>query len=313
MILTITMSPAVDLFATTDQFHHDSKTRCQIQSRHPGGGGINVARNLQRCGLPVRALFPAGGHHGDLLRSMLEADGLPIHCVPANDETTQNIALSESSSGNALHLVFPGAQLTETEWEACLTAVRQMTPAPSMLVISGSLPPPVPEDFFARIIQHCRAVGIPVVLDTSGPPLQKALAEGVYFVKMNREDFAALGYQGDEAADARISYLSQLARNGMADCMVLTLGPNGALLATRDGLTLHASPPPVKVISHAGAGDAFVSIMTSKLYQGRDVQEAFCYGVAAAAAAISTPGNQLEDMDWLEEVYRGLTVRRLSR
>jgi hypothetical protein len=28
---------------------------------------------------------------------------------------------------------------------------------------------------------------------------------------------------------------------------------------------------------------------------------------AAAAAAISTPGNQLEDFDWLAQVYAGVT------
>ncbi|HBX36753.1 MAG TPA: hypothetical protein DEG76_05440 [Pseudohongiella sp.] len=90
--------------------------------------------------------------------------------------------------------------------------------------------------------------------------------------------------------------------DGMADHMVLTLGPNGAMLVSREGLQLHATPPRVEVVSHAGAGDAFVSVMTCKLYQGQPVREAFAYGVAAAAAAISTPGNQLEDTDWLEQV-----------
>jgi 6-phosphofructokinase 2 len=63
------------------------------------------------------------------------------------------------------------------------------------------------------------------------------------------------------------------------------------------------------VVSHAGAGDSFVSVMTCKLYQGYGVAEAFRYGVAAAAAAISTPGNQLEDFDWLEQVHAGVTRR----
>jgi hypothetical protein len=77
-IATLTMSPAVDLFASTDQFYYDSKTRCEILHRAPGGGGINVARNLRRLGLDVLAVFPAGGHHGDLLEQLLVDDGLPV-------------------------------------------------------------------------------------------------------------------------------------------------------------------------------------------------------------------------------------------
>jgi fructose-1-phosphate kinase PfkB-like protein len=77
-IATLTMSPAIDLFAGTEQFYYDSKTRCEILHRAPGGGGINVARNLRCLGLDVLAVFPAGGHHGDLLEQLLVDDGLPV-------------------------------------------------------------------------------------------------------------------------------------------------------------------------------------------------------------------------------------------
>tara|TARA_R110002072_G_scaffold4663_3_gene32413 strand:- start:18950 stop:19867 length:918 start_codon:yes stop_codon:yes gene_type:complete len=305
------MSPAVDMFATTERFYDDSKTRCRIVSRSPGGGGINVARNLQRLGLKVMAVYPAGGHHGDLLENMLRQEGLPAMRVPIDCETTQNIALSESATGKNLHLVFPGAVLTRPEWQACQDAIEKLQPGPRMLVISGSLPPEIPTDFFAQVIRQCHQQGVKVVLDTSGPALQHALDAGVYLAKLNREDFTAQGYGGEDTPQARIRMMRQMVVNGMAEHLVLTLGPNGALLASRSGECLHVRPPPVTVVSHAGAGDSFVSVMTCKLFQNHPVAEAFAYGVAAAASAISTPGNQLEDLDWLEEVYRGVKVEAL--
>lgn len=308
-IATLTMSPAVDMFASTDRFYDDSKTRCQINNRAPGGGGINVARNLRRLGLDVCAVFPAGGHHGDLLAQLLTADGLPFQRIDIKNETTQNIALSESSTGKALHLVFPGAVLFPDEWQRCLDAIAALTPAPQMLVISGSLPPSVPATFFAEVVQLCKSRAIRVVLDTSGPALRPALEAGVYFVKLNREDFTALGYNGPDTPQDRLDAMKKMVEAGWAEHLVLTLGPNGALLASRTGECMHVTPPPVTVISHAGAGDSFVSVMTCKLYQGKAVSDAFSYGVAAAAAAISTPGNQLEDFDWLERVYAGVTRR----
>lgn len=303
------MSPAVDMFASTERFYDDSKTRCQINSRAPGGGGINVARNLRRLGLDVCAIFPAGGHHGDLLAQLLSADGLPFQRIAIANETTQNIALSELSTGKALHLVFPGAVVLPDEWQRCIDAIDALSPAPQMLVISGSLPPSIPATFFADVIRHCHQRSIKVVLDTSGPALRPALEAGVYFVKLNREDFTALGYTGTDTPEDRLMAMKKMVDDGWAEHLVLTVGPNGALLASRSGELMHVTPPPVTVVSHAGAGDSFVSVMTCKLFQGKAVTEAFSYGVAAAAAAISTPGNQLEDFDWLARVYAGVTRR----
>jgi 6-phosphofructokinase 2 len=308
-IATLTMSPAVDMFASTGQFYYDSKTRCQINHRAPGGGGINVARNLRRLGLDVLAIFPAGGHHGDLLEQLLAEDGLPFQRINITQETTQNIALSEVCTGKSLHLVFPGAVLLAAEWQACVDAIDALTPAPQLLVISGSLPAPIPSTFFADVIQGCHQRGIRVVVDTSGPALRHALAAGVFFVKLNREDFSALGYTGPDTPQDRLLAMKKMIEDGWAEHLVLTLGPNGALLASRGGELMHLTPPPVTVVSHAGAGDSFVSVMTCKLYQGSGVADAFRYGVAAAAAAISTPGNQLEDLDWLEQVHGGVTRR----
>jgi 6-phosphofructokinase 2 len=286
------MSPAVDIFACTERLYVDSKSRCQIARREPGGG-INVARNLRRMGLDVMALFPAGGFGGELLTQLLKRDLLPFKRIPISNETTQNMGLVEKESGRQFHLVFPGAKLQESEWQQCLSSISALEPAPEYLVVSGSLPPGVPVDFFARVAALAKERGIKLVLDISGKPLQLALESGVYLVKLNREDFSSLGYSGGDNYQSRLSALTAMVAKGYADIMVLTLGPRGALLATREGDHLHAAPPPVEVVSHVGAGDSFVSVMFARLIRGNSVPEAFRYGVAAAAAKISTAGNQL--------------------
>ncbi|MGM0634173.1 MAG: 1-phosphofructokinase family hexose kinase, partial [Pseudomonadota bacterium] len=270
-----------------------------------GGGGINVARNLRRMGMDVLAIFPAGGSHGQQLRHLLEEAGLPCLPVSIQAETTRNLALTEEDTGRQFHLVFPGATLEEAEWETCLSTVDRQTPSGSHLVISGSLPGGIPADYLARIIQTVKPRDVKVILDTSGPALRPALDAGVHLAKLNREEFAELGYSGDGDIASRLSLMGELVEAGMAERLIVTLGPGGALLATREGLRLHARPPQVDVVSHVGAGDSFVSVMTCRLQQGEPVDVAFRYGVAAAAAAISTPGNQLRDLDWLEQLYQG--------
>lgn len=302
MIATLTMSPAVDMFASTDQLHTDSKSRCRIDNREPGGGGINVARNLKRLGVDVLAIFPAGGYNGALLQDMLKARELPCLAVPIAAETTQNIGLTETSAERQFHLVFPGAVLQEQEWNNCLSAIKNLSPAPEFLVISGSLPPSVPSDFFARVASSANELGVKVILDTSGPALGPTLEAGVHLAKLNREEFAELGYDGDGDVESRLELMGQMVERGYAENLIVTLGPNGALLANRQGDRLHACPPPTPVVSHVGAGDSFVSVMTFQLYKGMPVSQAFRYGVAAAAAAISAPGNQLDGLQRVESI-----------
>lgn len=297
----------MDIFCSTGQLFADSKSRCLVHQREPGGGGINVARNLHRMGADVLAIFPAGGYHGQLLVQLLEQ--LPLKVIPAINETTQNLALTEEASGKQFHLVFPGAELQPSEWQACLECIRQLSPVPAFLVLSGSLPPGVPPEFSAQIASIAKARGIKVILDTSGEALRQASKQGVYLSKLNREDFATLGYAGGDDRQQRLMAMNEMVRAGYAEILILTLGENGALLASREGLNLQVKPKPVQVVSHAGAGDSFVSMMTWQLAQGFPLEKAFCYGVAAAAAAISTPGNQLRDMELLERIYRdGLII-----
>lgn len=305
------MSPAVDLFCSTEQMQTDSKSRCRIAHREPGGGGINVARNLKRLGADVLAIFPAGGYQGQVLVQLLEQEQLPLKAIPVENETTQNIALTEEISDRHFHLVFPGAELSQPEWESCLECLRQLGTELDFLVLSGSLAPGIPPAFSAAVASAAKAAGIRVVLDASGEALKQASEAGVYLSKLNREDFAALGYSGSDDYQQRLSAMNEMVREGYAEVLVLTLGEDGALLASREGTNIHVKPQPVNIVSHVGAGDSFVSVMTWQLWQGASLEKAFCYGVAAAATAISTEGNQLHDLGLLEHIHsEGLMVTR---
>lgn len=96
---------------------------------------------------------------------------------------------------------------------------------------------------------------------------------------------------------------------GFTDNLIITLDADGALLATRAGEKFHAHPPKTEVISHVGAGDSFVSVLVHQLDSGKTVMEAFRYVVAAAAAKVNTPGNQLMDLEKVEAIVKQVTMR----
>lgn len=182
-IVTVTLNPAVDVATSIDQVADTRKLRCSAARRDPGGGGINVARVVQRLGGDCVALYLAGGATGQMLRQLLDAEHVAGVCIEIAGETRENFSVMETSTGREYRFVLPGPAVTEREWQCCIDHIDALDVPPRYLVTSGSLPPGAPTDIYARLASSARARGTRVVLDTSGPALAAALDAGVWLVK----------------------------------------------------------------------------------------------------------------------------------
>lgn len=304
-IVTFTMNPAVDLFGETDEIFDDSKSRCRQIAVEPGGGGINVARNIQRLGSSTLAIFPAGGPNGRYLETLLERAGQPFESIKIAAHTRQNFAITDRKRGAMQHFVFPAPDLTEVELKACRDLLIQK--AKGYLVLSGSLPDSVSSDFYAQVIREVSAKGVKVALDTSGCALKNSLSSGVYLAKLNRKEFASLGYEEHAPIVELREQMRALVKGGAAQVLIVTLNRGGALLVSNDGSEYYVQAPKVQIISHVGAGDAFMSALIQGLDAGRPLREAFRSSVAAAYITVQREGNQLDDLNWLKRAYDEVT------
>jgi 6-phosphofructokinase 2 len=300
-IATLTMNPAVDESTSVPYVLPDRKLRCQAPTYEPGGGGINVARAIRKLGGDALACFPVAGPAGELLKRLLDAEGLRCTPMLVNGWTRENLNVLEEVSGRQFRFCMPGAALGDHEWPIFLDWVRQLRPAPDFLVASGSLPPGVPVDFYARLAVVGRQIGSRVVLDTSGAPLARAVEEGVYLLKPSLQEFQTLmgEPEGDESHLAGLA--ADVVKRGWCEILVLSLGAGGALWVTASERERLASPA-VRVKSSVGAGDSMVGGIVLSLARGRAVGEAVRFGVAAGAAAVMNPGTALcrrEDVDRL--------------
>ena len=223
-IVTLTMNPAVDESTSVPYVLPDRKLRCQAPTYEPGGGGINVARAIRKLGGDALACFPVAGPAGELLKRLLDAEGLRCTPMPVNGWTRENLNVLEEVSGRQFRFCMPGAALGDDEWPIFLDWVRQLRPAPDFLVASGSLPPGVPVDFYARLAAVGRQIGSRVVLDTSGAPLARAVEEGVYLLKPSLQEFQSLmgEPEGDESHLASLA--ATVVKRGWCEILVLSLG-----------------------------------------------------------------------------------------
>jgi 6-phosphofructokinase 2 len=291
-IVTITPNPAVDLSTAVDKIVPVYKLRGAWQRRDPGGGGINVARVVKRLGGDVSAIYPIGGATGDSLRKLLEREGVASQTFAIMDETREDFFVSEISTGQQYRFILPGPQLGELEWQECLNLLFRTEPFPRFVVASGSLPGGVPDDFYARVARIAKQRGAKMMLDTSGPPLAAAVAEGVDLIKPNLREMRELTSREPSDASEWESAAKTLVQGGKVAVVALTMGHLGAVLVTRHQV-LRAPPLAITPVSAVGAGDSFLGALICRLASGADLEDSFRLAAAAGAAALLNSGTGL--------------------
>ena len=325
MIVTLTPNPSLDRTVTLPgPLVRGGVNRLSGVVVEPGGKGVNVARVLVSAGQPAAAVLPAAAH--DPLLLALEAAAaapsagsaaLSTRAVTVAAPARINTAVTEPD-GTTTKLNEPGAALSPQEVDAVETALLEAVTAAAAgegagarhwAVLSGSLPPGVPADWYARLVRLLResAPGLRIAVDTSDEPLA-ALAAGLPesapdLVKPNGEELGQLvGLLADRAmaleegaAHGDLAPVADAARIlvdlGLGAVMA-TLGPAGAVLVTGGG-AWHATAPKVPVASTVGAGDSSVAGYVLADVRGGDEPERLRTAMVYGSAAASLPGTTL--------------------
>jgi 6-phosphofructokinase 2 len=181
---------------------------------------------------------------------------------------------------------------------------------PKFVVASGSVPPGVPVDFFARVARLSKQLGAQSLIDTSGPALKAALGEGVTLIKPNLVELSDLIGAKLASDDACIDACRKLIKEGRVEIVALTLGEQGALLVTADS-AYRTQPLAIEPVSTVGAGDSFLGGLVAARAAGQPLQEAFRVAVAAGSAAVLQAGTELcreEDVKRLQAEVKVRTI-----
>jgi 6-phosphofructokinase 2 len=305
-IVTITMNPTIDKSSTVGQVIPERKLYCGPPSYEPGGGGINVSRAIRKLGGESFALYPAGGPTGQMLKQLLDEEGLTHRMIRVDGWTRDNFIVLEQTSGQQYRFGMPGPELREEEWLRCLDELSSLEPAPDYIVASGSLPPGVPPDFYASAAEIANETGARLIVDTYGEALRLALEKGVYLIKPNIREFRELTGDDLKEEPAIKARAMQIVEKGQAKVVAISLGAAGVLLVSETGCE-RLQPPTVPIVSKVGAGDSMVAGIALSLGRGKSIRQAVRFGVASGTAAVMTPGTELCRREDAERLYAEMT------
>ncbi|MHB0913646.1 MAG: 1-phosphofructokinase [Armatimonadota bacterium] len=304
MILTVTLNPAVDETITVPHLQIGETHRISATTFDPGGKGLNVARVVRRLGRSAVVVAPVGGETGDFVEYRLRREGVERRLVEIDAPTRVNISiLDKTTQTNFNH---EGPELAPSELDTVRREVEAGLPDAKLLVLGGSLPPGVPVNIYASLIE---SAGVPTVLDTSG----EALAEGVrarpFMLKPNRREAEELLAMKIDGVAGAVTAGRRLIDLGI-ELAVISMGKDGLVAVSREG-AWRAVPPDVPVGSTLGAGDSLVAGISIGVTEGMSLPESLALGTAAAAATVMTPGTELCRPEDVRELLLRVEVERL--
>lgn len=301
--VTLTFSPCIDKSFSAPELIPSKKIYCSAPHFNAGGGGVNVARALQRLGNNTTAVFTSGGTMGQLLEALLVDQGVAIVPVNTTTNTRENIMITENASGYHYQFIMPPPVLTADEYAGIITALNEVQAPVGYIVVSGSMPVDFPPDIFERIAQCALRKNARLVVDTSGRALVSALEAGVYLAKPNLNELALLtgktSLSGAEIEGAAKWVLAKY----KCTVIIVSLGRDGAMLVTEDRTAIFKAPDP-KVKSTTGAGDSMVAGIIHSLLLQKSLEEALKFGVACGTAATLNEGTELCHAADAEGFYR---------
>lgn len=286
-IATLTVNPAVDLATTAKSVQPGHKIRTFDERYDPGGGGINVARVIFELGGQTLALFASGGVTGRFVEEMLTTAKVPWQSVPIRDACRISVTVHDQSKGVEYRFVPRGPQLAASDCANILEALRKVDA--DWIVASGSLAPGVPTDFYGEVAGIAASRGAKFALDTSGQALTASLGRGISLLKPSLSEFEAIVGRQVRDLPGQMSQAKRLAQSGAAEMVALTLGANGAIVATAEQV-VHSPAFAVPEKTGVGAGDSFLAGLVFGLSERRPLDDALRLALACGAAAVQNVG-----------------------
>jgi len=285
MIVCVGTTPVYQRSMVFERLRPDDVNRAAEVHDYASGKSVNVARVLHTLGEDAVATGFAGGDRGGALLRDLDAASVRHEFVTVAAPTRQCVTVIDRAAGTATELVEEPKPVAQDDWARLEEVVARLLRGAGGLVLSGSLPPGAPQDFYLRCLRSGRRPHAPVVLDARGEPLRKALGHEGFVAKMNLDELSAtLGRPLSDDAGLAKAMREVMPAGG---AVVVTLGAGGAVAADEHG-AWRVRVPPIPARSAVGSGDAFSAGLVVGLARGRPLADACASGAACGAANAMT-------------------------
>jgi 1-phosphofructokinase len=269
MVVTLTLNPSLDYYLDTE-IVIGAVNRAEGERFSAGGKGINVSRVLHKLGVDTLALGFVGGWTGSLIRQ---------HCPFKTDfiEIDGDSRVNVKICGETETEINAKGPMIDSAFKEKLLSKASNIGENDIVVLTGSLPPGVPDCFYRIFAENTKSKYI--VADTTGNRLSELMAIRPFLIKPNHIELGELvGTQIDKNdIDNSVRIAKNLQKDGARNILV-SHGDVGAILITESDVFIEKTIPlPLK--STVGAGDTLLALFLADYFKNFNLPAALNFAV----------------------------------
>jgi len=305
-IYTLTLNPAYDVHAQTEQFLPQHENFAQIRSREAGGKGVNISRALKNAGIEHTAVVVIGNENQREFQDALHSCGLKCLYFERPGRVRENLTV-HNRDGQETRISFSGFRGDDRLLEEINEKLHVQED--TVVTFTGRVPEGIRKGAVMDFLLGLKKKGARLVLDSKSLSLTDVYALQPWLIKPNQEEiseyFACQVRSLEEAGKKAQEFLSKGIENVM-----ISLGAQGALLAT-DVESVVALPPAITPVSTIGAGDSSIAGFLAAASAGCPAEDCLRHAVAFGTAACLTEGTQPPELAVIQKLLTEIQTERL--
>ena len=300
MIYTITTNPAIDYILRFDKFTDGSTIRSREDEKYPGGKGIMASKILNKLGEKSVNLGFVGGFIGEYIADSVRELGLDENFVRIKESSRINVKLKYDKE---TEINAKGPHISKKEVGEFFDTLKEVK-KDDIIVISGSLPYSLEDNFYKKIIEE---TGAKFTIDIANKSLISYLDYKPLLVKPNEDELGMI-FEAEINDDNLIDYAKKLNEMG-AENVIVSLGAEGSIFVDKDSV-YRSKPVSGELVNSVGAGDSMVGGFVYGIVNGYDKLDAFKLAAACGSATAFSP--DIASREMINEVLSKVEVEKIG-
>lgn len=304
MIYTITLNPSIDFIVRVEDFKEGETNRAFSDQFFAGGKGIMVSKLLKNIGTESICLGFLGGFTGKYIEDNLKKLDIKTSFTELKENSRINVKLK---SNKETEINCSGPNVDEQGKINFLNKINEIKKG-DFVVLSGSVPKSLGEDFYKNIIEILNKNNVKFSLDSSGEMFKKLLEYKPFLIKPNKDELEEYSGKYFSNKEEIIDYVRKNLLN-KATNIIVSMGANGALYISKD-FSLYAKAIKGELVNTVGAGDSVVAGFIDKILKNFDVEKSFRFAIACGTATAFS--EDIGALELIEELKNKLIIERIE-
>lgn len=309
-VLTVTLNPSVDKTVTVERLIPYGLNRVIKSETDPGGKGINVSRVLHSFGIKTTAVGFIAGHTGKLLQNFLIHSHIDSNFTEIPGETRTNVKIFDQQAKKITEINESGCEVCSDDLLQFKKNFEDLCAETAVVVLTGSIPPGVPDNIYGEFIHIANEAGVQTILDADGEALKIGIKSKPFAVKPNLHELEGLVGRKLLSLNDIVYAGQKLILTGI-NTVIVSMGGDGAVVINKDE-AYKTKPWTIQLKSATGAGDSMVAALAYSILQGLTLDEIARITTAAGTVTASKPGTQLCTKAEILKSARLVTLNRVK-